>query len=77
MKQLLLAVLLPLLAACAPKGSPLMMTVSGVTMADLEPIRIELSAVVGVSDVRAGQLKDGQATFALKYDGKGGFDQAT
>jgi hypothetical protein len=61
-----------LLAACGPKGTDLTLTVSGVAMADLEPLRKELAAVPGVGDVRAGQLKDGQATFTVNYAGKGG-----
>jgi hypothetical protein len=71
MKHVLLALPL-LLAACGPKPSELSLTVAGVAMADLETIRKELAGIPGVSDVRAGQLKDGQATFALKYPGKGG-----
>ena len=71
MQRLLLALPL-LLAACGSRGTDLTITVTGVAMADLEPIRVELAAIKGVSDVRAGQLKDGSATFALKYDGKGG-----
>lgn len=71
MKHFLIA--LPLLiAACGPKGADLTLAVSGVAMADLDPIRKELAAVPGVGDVRAGQLKDGQATFTVKYAGKGG-----
>src|SRR5258706_7223813 len=71
MKHLLLA--LPfLLAACGSKGADLTIAVSGVAMADLEKIRGEISGLKGVSDVKTGQLKDGQATFALKFEGKGG-----
>lgn len=61
-----------LLAACGPKSVDLSLTVSGVAMADLEPIRAELASIKGVSDVRAGGLKEGSATFSLKYEGKGG-----
>jgi hypothetical protein len=61
-----------LIAACGPKGADVSLTVSGVAMADLEPIRKELAALAGVGEVRAGQLKEGQATFTVTYAGKGG-----
>jgi hypothetical protein len=71
MKHFLLA--FPLVfAACGSKAADVTLTVSGVAMSDLEPIRAELAAIKGVGEVRAGQLKDGQATFTVKFDGKGG-----
>jgi len=71
MKQILIA--LPLLLwACGSKGAEITLSVTGVAIADLEAIRGELSGLKGVSNVRAGQLKEGQATFALQFDGKGG-----
>lgn len=71
MKHFLLA--LPLLLwACGAKGTEIMLTASGVAIADLEAIRADLAGVKGVQNVRAGQLKDGQATFALTFEGKGG-----
>jgi hypothetical protein len=69
MKHLWIA--LPLLLACGSKGADLTVVVAGVTMADLEPIRADLGRLKGVSEVRAGQLKEGQATFTLRYAGKG------
>jgi hypothetical protein len=71
MKHFILALPL-LLAACGSKGSDVTLSVSGVVMTDLEKIRGELSGLKGVSDVQVGQLKDGQATIALKFEGKGG-----
>src|SRR5438876_10768335 len=59
------------LAACGSKGQEITVSVAGVAMADLDSIRADLSRLKGVSDVRAGQLKEGQATFAVHYQGKG------
>jgi hypothetical protein len=70
MKQLSIAAFV-LLAACGPKGSDVSVTVSGVSMTDLEPIRAQLARLRGVSDVRAGQLKDGQASFSVHTARKG------
>ena len=67
----LTVVLLLGLAACGPKGSDLLVTVSGVTMASVEEIRGKMSALSGVSDVVVGAFKDGKATFTVKYAGKG------
>jgi acylphosphatase len=70
MKRAALALTL-CLAACGPKGSDLTLTASGVTMAEVGSIRAELSGLKGVSEVRAGNFRDGQVTFAVKFDGKG------
>lgn len=65
--------LLVCLAACGgSKSSEIKIAISGVAMADLEAIKTELSKIKGVSDVQAGQFKDGQVTLTLKYSGKGG-----
>jgi hypothetical protein len=40
-------------------------------MGDIEAIRTDVSRIQGVSDVRAGQLRDGRATFAVRYAGTG------
>ncbi|MBI3855802.1 MAG: lipocalin family protein [Planctomycetes bacterium] len=70
MKHFLFALPL-LLIACGAKGADLTLTVSGVAMADLEKIRGDLSGLKGVSDVRAGVFKVGQAVFTVKFEGKG------
>ena len=68
MKQIIIA--LPLLLwACGSKGSEITLSVTGVAIADLEGIRGELSGVKGVSNVRAGQLKEGQATIIASVKG--------
>lgn len=66
--------LLPLflcLAACSEKSHEIAVSVSGVAMADLEPIRVELSRASGVRAVRAGALAEGRAVFAVSCAGKG------
>lgn len=70
MKHVPIALLL-WMAACGTKGSDVSVTVAGVTMADLEPIRADLARLKGVGEVRAGQLKAGQAAFTVRYEGKG------
>ena len=59
------------LAPCGAKGSDLTLTVVGVTMAEDEAIRTELSGLKGVIEVKTGNFKDGQAGFAVRFEGKG------
>jgi len=60
------------LAACGAEGSDVTLTVAGVGMKEVESIKAELAALKGVTRVTPGNLKDGQATFALQFQGKGG-----
>ena len=61
----LLAAALLLFGACGTKGRDVTVTVAGVTAADLEAVKTELSKLPGVSEVRTGSLKEGQAVFTL------------
>lgn len=64
--------LLPLLlVSCGGPGGDLTLAVSGVTMADVEAIRADLSRLKGVSDVKTGAFKDGRAEFKVRYSGDG------
>lgn len=60
------------LAACGAKGSDLALTVDGVSMAEVESIKTELSHLKGVVEVKAGNFKDGKATYTVTFEGKGG-----
>lgn len=71
MKYFMPIALLLCLAACGPKGGDLSLTVSDVTMADVESIRGELSTLKGVGEVKAGAFKNGQVVYTVKFDGKG------
>jgi hypothetical protein len=59
------------LAACGSRGSELSLTVSGVAASDLPSIQAELQRIEGVAEARAGQFKDGQVTYSIRYSGKG------
>lgn len=59
------------LAACGAKGGDVTLTVTGVTMAEVESIKTELAHVKGVGEVKAGNFKDGQASFTVRFEGKG------
>src|SRR6185295_7911119 len=72
MKPFLLLALPLCLAACGPKGGDVTLSVGGVTMADVEAIRGELSSLKGVGDVKTGAFKDGQVTYTVRFEGKGG-----
>ena len=65
------AALLLLFAACGPKDSEITLTVSGIGMSDLETIKLELSKLKGVGTVQLGDLRDGQSTLRLRYQGNG------
>lgn len=59
------------LAACGAKGSDVTLTVSGVTMPEVESIKAELTGLKGVAEVRTGTFKDGSATYTVTFEGKG------
>jgi hypothetical protein len=64
--------LLPLLlVSCGGPGGDVTLAVGGVTMADVEAIRADLSRLKGVSDVKVGAFKDGRAEFKVRYAGDG------
>jgi hypothetical protein len=71
MKRHLASLLLLVPAACGSSATEITLTVSGVQMSDLEGIRGDLARLKGVSEVRPGQLREGRATFSLRYSGKG------
>lgn len=65
--------LLVLLAACGgAKSAGVTVTVSGVAMADVASIQAELGRLPGVTAVRPGAFKDGQAVFELQTARRGG-----
>ncbi len=71
MKQTL-AFAFAVLASCGGSGGgDVVLTVSGVAMADLAAIQADLGRLKGVSDVRPGALKDGRAEFKVRYTGDG------
>jgi hypothetical protein len=73
MKRIGIAAVLALVAGCGgASGSSVAVSVAGVTAADLEPIKAELSKLPGVSAVTMGSMKDGQAVFTLTSTSKGG-----
>jgi hypothetical protein len=72
-----LTAFLSFLVACGgAKTGEVALTVTGVSMSDIEAIRGELGRLKGVAGTRAGQFKDGQVVIAVRFEGKGG-DLAT
>jgi hypothetical protein len=68
----LVAAAVVMLAACGSKGREVTVTVAGVTAAELDAVKTELANLPGVSEVRAGSFKEGQAVFTLVSTSTGG-----
>lgn len=52
-------------------GNQITVTVSGVTMAEVNSARDEIGKMSGVYEVTTGDFKDGTVTFTVRYSGKG------